>query len=191
MLQRIRFVLENGKSNMFGGISEVDETYLGGKEGNKHKDKQGISKKLIAVGIVNRDTGEAKLEVSQSTTYLDLAEKVMNNIEVGSNLITDELTSYRALKIYYNHETINHSKGEYVRKESGAYKIHTNSVEGLFSHLKRTMVGTYHWFSKKHASKYLKEVSFRYSTRGVTDETRFCGIFALVNCGLKYKDLIA
>ena len=192
MLQRIRFVLNNTNNNPFNGITEVDEVYLGGKEENKHKHKKGQSKKIIAVGIVNRDTGEARIETVESTTYADLGEKVMQNVNIGSELITDELSSYRTLGLYYNHSTINHSKDEYVRKDNKkAFKIHTNTIEGLFSHLKRTTLGTYHWFSRKHAKGYLKEVSFRYSTRTLTDEARFYSVFNFVNCRLMYKDLIA
>jgi transposase-like protein len=192
MLHRIRFVLGNKDNNPFNGITEVDEVYLGGKEENKHKNKKGLTKKTIAIGIVNRETGEARIETVENTTYPALAEKVMENVSIGSNLITDELSSYKTLKIYYNHNSINHSKGQYVKKSPKvAFKIHTNTVEGLFSHVKRTVTGTYHWFSERHANKYLKEISFRYSTRKQTDEARFYGMFALVNCRLTYKKLIS
>lgn len=165
---------------------------LGKRKKIKHKEKKGLSKKMIAIGMVNRETGEARIEKVENVTYISLAEKVMDNIQVGSELITDELSSYKLLRTYYNHNKINHSKDEYVKKSSKvAFKIHTNIVEGLFSHVKRTITGTYHWFSERHANKYLKEISFRYSTRKQTDEARFYSMFNFINCRLPYKKLIS
>lgn len=193
MLHRLRYALKNkdiSDSSLFTGTTEVDEIYLGGKEANKHTNKKGKSK-TIAIGIVNRETGVARVEKIDTATYGDLAEKVMENVEHGSNLVTDGLSAYTTLGIYYNHKSVNHSAKEYVRTEAHtAFKIHTNTVEGMFGHLRRTIVGTYHWFSEKHMNKYLEEISFRYSTRHELDSERFFDFLTRTEGKLSYKKLI-
>lgn len=102
---------------------------------------------------------------------------------------------YDVLKWNYKHESVNHSKDEYVRyiKQGGrkAFKIHTNSIEGYWSLLKRGINGIYHWASKKHIQKYLNEFSFRYNERKISDFDRFTTWFiGCENKRLTYKVLI-
>ncbi len=97
-------------------------------------------------------------------------------------------------KLIFNdkHESVKHSAGEYVKESSRVeFKIHTNTVEGMFLHLKRTILGTYHWISKKHTNAYLQEVSFRYSTRKISDEFRLISLLKSTQGRLTYKSLIA
>lgn len=148
-------------TGLMQGITEADETYVGGKEENKHKHKKFTLVKSIVFGIINRDTQKAKAFVVESAKYYDLAEHIMKNVEMGSTLITDEHSSYRTLKTYYKHKTICHSVKEYVAKGD----IHTNSIESFWSTLKRGIYGIYHHVSKKHLQNYVNEFCFRYNNR--------------------------
>ena len=116
----------------------------------------------------------------------------MNNIKMGSTLITDESNAYTTLNKFYKHETINHSKGEYVKKENReAFKITTNAIEGVFSLLKRGL-NTYHWISKKHLQRYLSEFQFRFDAKEIKlDFDKMISFSSNLNGRLKYKDLIA
>lgn len=186
MLQRLRFLTENNFNNdTFNGTVEVDETYVGGKEENKHKHKKFTKQKDIVIGIVNRETKTVKSQKVASSKYYDLAEQIMNNVEMGSNVITDELSSYRMLKLYYKHDKINHSVKEYVRDN-----IHTNTIEGFFSILKRTILGTYHFVSSKHINKYLSEINYRYNNK-ISSCNKFLDFTNNLTGRLKYKELIA
>jgi transposase-like protein len=147
-------------TGLMQGITEADETYVGGKEENKHKHKKFTSVKSIVFGMINRDTQKAKAFLVESAKYHDLAEHIIKNVEMGSTLITDEHSSYRALKTYYKHKTICHSAKEYVRSD-----IHTNSIESFWSTLKRGIYGIYHHVSKKHLQNYVNELCFRYNNR--------------------------
>lgn len=189
MLQRIRVALDGENSNQFEGISEIDEVYLGGRAKMANK----MSNKTVVVGIVNRNTKQVFAKKVKSAKTYDLQPIINGNIKEGSIIITDEWRSYNKFNSMYKHHKVNHSKGEYVKKDNReAYKIHTNTIEGFWSHLKRGINGIYHWASKKHIDKYLLEYSYRYNKRYLTDFERFGNFFE--NCkrkNLSYKELIA
>jgi transposase-like protein len=190
MLQRIRVSMETiDASNQFEGISEIDEVYLGGRAKMANK----MNNKTVVVGIVNRDTKQVFAKKVKSAKTYDLQPVINDNIKEGSIIITDEWRAYNRFNSTYQHHKVNHSKGEYVKKDNReAYKIHTNTIEGFWSHLKRGINGIYHWASRKHIDKYLLEYSYRYNKRYLTDFERFGDFFE--NCkrkNLSYKDLIA
>jgi transposase-like protein len=195
MLHRLRYAL-NSKNGVFGGTTEVDELYLGGKYENMHKSKKELQpQKTVVIGMVNRESGVAKLEVVESADKESLLPKIGCNIKAGSTVVTDTYNAYKDLKNNFTHKTVKHSAGEYVRNEFDvdgklAFKVHTNTVEGLFGQVRRTILGTYHFISNKHSSKYLKEISFRYSTRKELDLSRFIDFISNTNGKLTYAELI-
>ena len=178
MLQRIREVMK-GDFNQFDGITEIDEAYVGGKDGNKHSHLKGKVEKSVIVGMVNRDTKQVKAFKVLDSQKEHLLPKINLNIKNGSTIITDTLQAYKDLKRNYNHNTVKHSNGEYVKKNSKtAFKIHTNTIEGFWSHLKRGIFGVYHWASNKHIQKYCNEFSFRYNNKEFSDFDIFTNWFA-------------
>ncbi len=202
MLQRLRAASnKNFNGEQYDGISEIDETYYGGKAENMHMSKRiaakGIYEKAVVLGIINRDTKQVKLVHTEDAKYHTLAKEVMNKVVEGSTIIADESSAYYTLgKMGYVHEKVNHSKGEYVKKEKSdartAFKITTNSIEGVFGLLKRGINGTYHWVSKKHLQKYLSEFTFRFNTRDFEAEgSRLDYFMSNLTGRLKYSDLIA
>ena len=173
MLQRIREVMKDDY-NPFDGITEIDEAYLGGKEGNKHLHNKGKMDKATVIGMVNRDTKQVKAMKVVNNEAEYLLPKVHIHTKRQSTIITDNYFGYNSLKKNYTHQTVKHSAGEYVRNDARiAFKIHTNSIEGFWSHLKRGINGIYHWCSKKHLQSYLNEYSSRYNTKDLTDFERF------------------
>ena len=204
MLQRIREVMDDsGNNGKFSGTCEVDETYIGGKAQNMHMSKRikanGVYDKSVIMGIINRDTKQVKgIKVDDATSY-SLVNKINENINESSIVITDEHKSYKSIPNSYNHKSVNHSKGEYVKESSTnkrgeerkAFKVHTNSIEGFWSQLKRGINGIYHWASKKHIQKYVNEFSFRYNNKEFSDFEMFANWF--VGCEgrkLSYEMLI-
>lgn len=198
MLQRLRFVQDkNFFNDKFDGTTEMDETYVGGKAENKHMHERialkGKQDKTCVFGMVNRDTKQVKSMKVESAEYHNLGKKVMENIKMGSNIISDGHSSYITLGKFYKHKSVNHSENEYVRNENEsktAYKVHTNSIEGFWSLVKRTINGTHHWISKKHIDKYLSEMSFRYNTKDFGDAERFNFFLNSTEGRLKYSVLV-
>lgn len=195
ILQRLRHASKNLFTNEFEGITEIDEAYIGGSESNRHaKDKKltGEKPKAVVIGMVNRDTKQVKA-VKVPTAEKDfLLPKINLNVKSGSTILTDTYHAYKDLSKKYNHQTIKHSAGEYVRSDARvSFKIHTNTVEGFWSLLKRGINGTYHWVSKKHINKYLNEYSMRYNSREMNDVERFKLFCNNTQGKLLYKDLIA
>jgi len=157
-----------------GRVVEADETYIGGKEKNKHvgkrdKKKIGGQGKEIAFALVERG-GKVRSHHVPEVTAKTLRPILVAQIDNKSLLCTDDAGQYRHMHRDFRHEVVNHGINEYVRGEA-----HTNPVEGYFSILKRGITGTYHHVSQQHLKRYLGEFDFRYNERvalGVSDSQR-------------------
>lgn len=164
MEHRIRYALTQSPfTGKLGGIVEADETYIGGKE----KRGEGPSKKTAVFALVERH-GRVRSFAVDRVTSKNLREIIRENVSPETRMMTDEFKGYRGLKKEFaSHETVNHSRGHYVRGE-----VTTNTVEGYFSLLKRGINGTFHHVSKHHLHRYLAEFDFRYNARKENDAVR-------------------
>ncbi len=195
MVHRIRTALANvGNGGKLVGTIIADEAWIGGAPKNRHASKrtggkQGRTDKTTVFSLVNTETGEIRSQVvsdvTGSTIHKILSEQT---VMFRSDLVTDSATQYRGFGFYFrSHSTVNHSKGEYVRNGKS-----TNSVEGHFAQLKRSIDGTHHGVSKEHLQRYAREFDFRYSNRKVSDGERATTIIARSQgVGLSYRSLIA
>lgn len=196
LCHRVRESLRETKAaEPLGGtnkVVEVDETYIGGKETNKHKAKrtrgqQGGKGKEAVVALVERDGRVFSRHVA-SVNAKTLKPILHAQIDRKSYLITDESVVYLPIgEAFSGHGTVNHSIEEYVR---GGF-WHTNTVEGYFSILKRGIHGTFHHVSQQHLKRYLAEFDFRYNERealGVDDDARMArSIKGIVGKRLTYR----
>ena len=195
MLHRLREILNGSqKKDIFGGTTEVDECYVGGSDTNKHKDKKFTSQKTAIIGLVNRDTKQAKAFVVDNADKECLLPKIGCNVKEKSLIVTDSYHAYNDLRNNYKHKSIKHSANEYVRNELDingrvAFKVHTNTVEGFWSIVKRTVNGTHHWISKKHTNRYLNDMTFRYNQRQLNSQNKFDVFTSSFDGRLKYVEL--
>jgi transposase-like protein len=174
MAHRIRYMMSQpsfkNKQKMFGVI-EADETYVGGK-GTKITRVEAYAKKQKVFAIVKRD-GDVRSFHVERVTGENLQKILWENAHPSATIMTDSFSSYDNLKGQFNtHYQVNHSKGEYSRTEPGKPTIHTNTIEGVFSLLKRGIIGTYHQVGKHHLHRYLSEFDFRYNARKISDTDR-------------------
>ncbi len=188
LAHRIRKAWEDN-GGLFGGPVEVDETWVGGKERNKHENRKtkagrGPVGKTAVVGMKDRETGKVASSVAHSTDKDTLQGFVTEHVEDDAKVYTDENPAYHDLP---NHETVKHSSQEYVRGDA-----HTNGIESHWAMLKRGIMGTYHHVSDKHLDRYVTEFEGRHNNRpSDTIEQIHSVVRGMEGKQLRYRDLIA
>jgi transposase-like protein len=194
MLHRVRKAQQSGsimKLGSNGAAVEVDETFIGGKSRNMHREVRArkitgtvSNGKVVVMGMLERG-GKVKATVINNRDRATLQSNILENVAACAEVYTDELGSYSGLEDTYNHKVVNHAE-QYV---SG--QVHTNGLENFWSLLKRGLHGTYVSVQPYHLFRYLDEQTFRYNNRkGMTSSDRFK--LALSQVGgkrLTYKEL--
>lgn len=193
VLHRLREACK-AQAGMLQGIVEVDETFFGGEESNRHmydrihKPRE-RSEKVAVIGIRERG-GNTYAAVTDSIGGLALRSAIRNNVALGSRVISDEAPGYKRLGSEgYRHEAVKHVAGEYVRGD-----VHTNSIESVWAVMKRGMYGTYHRASRKHMGRYVDEFTFRLNAGKVQRHTlqRLASfVTAVAGKHITYKELTA
>ena len=160
---RLREACGGPKLTKLRGIVELDECFIGGKERNKHEHKKlkagrGSVGKTAVLGMKERG-GRVIAAPMDERTLQEATKRIHENIELGSQLYTDEHLMFTDLDgLFFRHDAVNHSAGEYA-----AGPAHTNSIESVWAVLKRGIHGVYHQVSAKHLHRYVNEFAFRNS----------------------------
>ena len=196
MMHRLRHAASTRAFNrQLEGMVEADETFVGGKAKNLHKDKRGKSGKTggagkpIVAGAIERK-GRIIAKVVPNVRADTLTEFVRGAVSQRADiLVTDKYVGYKHIGKafpYVPHIAIDHAAGEYVR---GLF--HTNSIESYWSQLKRQIFGIHHWVSGKHLGRYVDESAWRFNRRAIDEAPRFDEFLACTDGRLTYAELIA
>ncbi len=206
MLHRIRLAMKDVAPALLGGPDggavEVDESFVGGEPKNWHKDRREKRRKEVRsprvreyqnrfthktaiIGMIDRDSRQVRAKVVPNVKRDTLQKEILDTIEFGSKVYTDQAVSYSSLKDQYVHETVNHAV-QYVNGH-----VHTNSLENFWSLMKRNLAGTYVAVEPFHLDRYLDEQVFRFNNRiNENDGSRFRKVVAqLTGKRLTYQEL--
>jgi transposase-like protein len=205
MLQRLRLAMQapdlgTKLGSNDGAEVEVDETYVGGKLKNMHRDRRarfaaenghtgGSTGKTVVQGILDREARQVRATVVRDVTRETLQNEVLNNVKYGSRVYTDDAVAYDKLHWRYVHDVVSHVD-TYVRG-----RVHTNGLENFWSLFKRGLKGTYVAVEPFHLSRYVDEQAFRYNNRAtkdnpLNDSDRFMlALSQVANKRLTYKEL--
>lgn len=192
LCHRIREAVKDADTSLLSGFVEVDETYVGGKAKNMHKDVRarkiqgrGASGKAMVLGAIERG-GKVRLDsglvANRETLRAFIAAKLADETAC---IITDDLPAYDGCgDVNTRHEMVNHSKMEWVRGD-----VHTNTMEGVWSLFKRSIIGSYHQISVKHLDRYLDELEFRFNNRNNPYLFRDALLRLIASSNIEYKEL--
>ena len=190
MLHRLRESWAEEKAQRFDGPVEVDETFIGGRERNKHGSKKlragrGTVGKTTVAGARDRATGQVNARVVEATDRKTLHGFVSAHAAPGATVYTDDHAAYRGMG--YKHEAVRHSVSEYVRGQA-----HTNGIESFWATLKRAYHGTFHHISPKHLQRYVDEFAGKHGIRDRHTILQMQSVVAgMIGKRLLYRRLVA
>lgn len=178
MLHRVRWAIKQGSfEKPLEGVIEIDETFVGGKNKNRHANKKvkqcqgrAYKDKTPVLGIKERN-GEVRAFVVSDTKAETIQPIVESQVEYGSTVYTDEWWAYKNLHQFYNHSIVNHAAREYINGE-----VYTNNLEGFWGQFKRSIIGIYHNVSKKHLQRYVDEAVYRHNVKHISDFCRTASV---------------
>jgi len=179
---RIRLTFKQPKDALQNTV-ECDETYVGGKRKGSKRGRGG-EHKVPVFGMVERE-GKLAAYVVENCQRKTLWPILFKSIKPHCTLMTDDFKVYKGLSRHYDHNSINHSSGDYVRGD-----IHTNTIEGFWSWLKKAIKGIFHFTSKQHLQKYVDEFVSKYNTRKMSIQTRFDTTITNIWETITYQTLI-
>jgi transposase-like protein len=194
LCHRIREAVKDADTSLLSGFVEVDETYVGGKAKNMHADVRarkiqgrGASGKAMVLGAIERG-GQVRLDsgltASRETLKAFIAAKIADE---ATGIMTDDCPAYEGCGDANTlHQSVNHSAKEWVRGN-----VHTNTMEGVWSLFKRSIIGSYHQISVKHLDRYLDELEFRFNNRNNPYLFRDALLRLISSSNLEYKTLTA
>lgn len=191
MLHRLRMAYEQEVEEQLSGIVEVDETFVGGKNKNRHKDKKApLSRgrahvdKTPVFGALQRG-GRVYAQAVPDTKLATIQPIIRRSVELNSTIYSDEWSAYDGLNDKYHHEFIVHGAKQYANGD-----CYTNGIENFWSIFKRGIIGVYHRTSRKHLQQYVQEFVYRFNTRTMTDAERFYDFLTRTDKRITYKQLV-
>jgi len=192
VLSRLRNNFQSNLEFKMDGIIQTDESFLGGKNKNKHASKKvnnaqgrSVKDKTPVFGMIENGD-QVYTQVVPDTKASTLKPIIEKLVVKGAIVVSDEWNGYAGLNKDYSHIVVKHKESEYSKDG-----FHNNGIEGFWSLLKRGIYGIYHQASPKHLNKYCDEFAYRYNSRKITDGERFIGSLLRAEKRLTYKDLIA
>jgi len=193
MCHRIRYAMtQEPMFSKIRGTVEADETYIGGKERNKHlnkrtKNAQGRSaKSKVPVAVLVERAGRVRAKKVADVSGKTLKGHIRKHVDKSARIVTDEWLAYQGLdKEFAGHDTVDHGRKEYVRGD-----VYTNTAESWIALLKRGVIGTFHHVSEQHLDRYVDEFAFRWDNRIKADGERFVeAVKSVEGKRLIYKEL--
>lgn len=191
MLQKIRSMLDQSGVKLEGIVSS-DESFCGGKNKNRHFRQRrkytpgrNFPDKTPVLGMMEKD-GRVKTIVLPSIANKHIHMHVLSSVKHGSVLVTDEYAAYKNIGRHYDHQVVSHRIGEYTNYNGYS----SNNIEGFWSHLKRMIIGVYHWISPKYLQRYCDELTFRFNARKEKQSVRFAMLFDKLRIKITHKQLV-